>query len=121
MRKIHSAHAAGALAFSALLAMSFAASLEAQIGRLRRAASSAAEAIDPRRLLESPPPITTRLPDAIWGVDSLDGHNPDPSVFAPMASLDKGPHGGFVLRVGHFAMQDQSYCLHAGTHGPGGG
>ncbi len=121
MRRIHSARTAHAFAFSALLALSVAAPLEAQIGRLRRAAAGAAEAIDPRRLLESPPPITTRLPDAVWGVDSLDGHNPDPSMFAPMHSLQRGPHGGFILRVGHFAMQDQSYCLHAGTHGPGAG
>lgn len=121
MRTLHSARRAGALAVSGLLVFGIVAPLNAQIGRLRRAVARAAESVDPRRLLESPPPITTNLADAVWAVDSLDSHNPNPGVFSPLTALERGPDGGFVLRPGHFAMQAQSYCLKAGTHGPGGG
>jgi hypothetical protein len=95
--------------------------LEAQIGRLRRAVEQAGARINPARLLEGEPPITTSLEDAVWAADSLDGHNPPPEVFAPLPSMPRGPGGGYVLRAGHFAQQSQSYCLKAGTHGPGGG
>ena len=95
---------------------------EAQFGRLRRAVTDAAQSANPSRLLQGPPPIATNLADAVWGVDSLDGHNPDASEFKPLASLPRsGDNGGFVLQAGHWAQQNQSYCLHAGTHGPGGG
>jgi hypothetical protein len=36
-------------------------------------------------------------------------------------TLQRTPNGGFVLQPGYYSMQDQSYCLKAGTHGPGGG
>jgi hypothetical protein len=98
-----------------------AAPARAQFGAVRRAAQQAAGAVDPSRLVHSPPPIATALPDAVWGVDSLDTHDPDPSLFKPLAALPRGPHGGWVLQAGHWAQQNQSYCLHAGTHGPGGG
>lgn len=104
-----------------LMVAAVAAPAEAQIGRLRRAVSNVAERVDPSRIFESPPPITTGLSDALWAVDSLDGHNPDESLFAPLTSLARTPAGGFVLRAGHWSMQAQSYCLKAGTHGPGGG
>ncbi len=94
---------------------------EAQFGRLRRAVTDAAQSADPARLLQSPPPISTNLADAVWGVDSLDSHNPDPSVFKPLASMPRSGTGGFVLQAGHWAQQNQSYCLRAGTHGPGAG
>lgn len=105
-----------------LSAMILSSPLDAQVGRLRRAAREAAgDLVDPSALLRSPPPITTNLRDARWAVDSLDAHNPDPSGFTPLASLDRGPNGGFLMRPGHFGMQAQSYCLHAGTRAPGGG
>jgi hypothetical protein len=94
---------------------------DAQIGRLRRAARDvAADVPNPARLLEGDPPITTNLGDAVWGADSLDTHDPDHSVFQPITALQRGTHG-FILQAGHFAYQSQSYCLKAGTHGPGGG
>ncbi|HEX8832264.1 MAG TPA: hypothetical protein VF705_13905, partial [Longimicrobium sp.] len=31
------------------------------------------------------------------------------------------PNGGFVLQPGYYEFVGQSYCLKAGTHGPGGG
>jgi hypothetical protein len=36
-------------------------------------------------------------------------------------TLQRTPNGGFVLQPGYYMLQDQSYCLKAGTHGPGGG
>ena len=65
-------------------------------------------------------PITTSLPDAIWGDPSQDGFVP-PSPKRNLAELQRTPNGGFVLQPGYFSFQGQSYCLHAGTHGPGDG
>ena len=36
-------------------------------------------------------------------------------------TLQRTPNGGFVLQPGYYSLQTQSYCLKAGTHGPGGG
>ena len=66
------------------------------------------------------PPITTSLPDAKWGDASKDGFTPREPARALM-TLQRTPNGGFVLQPGYYIMQTQSYCLKAGTHGPGGG
>ena len=110
-----------AAGLAALLSLAFTSTGSAQFDRIRRAASGAARTIDPSRLLEAPPPITTQLSDARWAVDSLDRHAPDPASFKALTELQRTPNGGFVLQTGHYAMQTQSYCLKAGTHGPGGG
>jgi hypothetical protein len=36
-------------------------------------------------------------------------------------TLQRTPNGGFVVQYGYYTLQTQSYCLKAGTHGPGGG
>lgn len=118
MTTIRAYRAAG---LAALLSVAFTSAGSAQFDRIRRAASGAARTVDPSRLLEAPPPITTQLSDARWAVDSLDRHTPDPASFKALTDLQRTPNGGFVLQTGHFAMQTQSYCLKAGTHGPGGG
>jgi hypothetical protein len=71
-------------------------------------------------LLEGKPPITTSLPDAKWGDASKDGITPREARRSLM-TLQRTPNGGFVLQPGYYDMQAQSYCLKAGTHGPGGG
>lgn len=71
-------------------------------------------------LLEGKPPITTSLPDAKWGDSSKDGFTPREAERSLM-TLQRTPNGGFVLQPGYYSMQTQSYCLKAGTHGPGGG
>jgi hypothetical protein len=71
-------------------------------------------------LLEGKPPITTSLPDAKWGDASKDGFTPREATRSLM-TLQRTPNGGFVLQPGFYQMQTQSYCLKAGTHGPGGG
>ena len=101
--------------------LAIATSAEAQIGGIRNAARRAAErAPDPTELLRGDPPVTTNLADARWAVDSLDGFTPRDAERSLM-TLQRTPAGGFVLQAGYFTMQTQSYCLKAGTHGPGGG
>lgn len=66
------------------------------------------------------PPITTSLEDAKWEDVSKDGFTPREAERSLM-TLQRTPNGGFVLQPGYYSMQTQSYCLKAGTHGPGGG
>jgi hypothetical protein len=71
------------------------------------------------RLIESDPPVTTGLDDALTGIDFLDRFNP--SRFAPLGSQPQDAAGGFRVGPGAYDFVAESYCLHAGTHGPGGG
>lgn len=71
-------------------------------------------------LLGDKQPITTSLPDAKWADSSKDGFTPREPERSLM-TLQRTPNGGFVLQPGYYIFQDQSYCLKAGTHGPGGG
>ncbi len=71
-------------------------------------------------LLGDKQPITTSLEDAKWGDASKDGVTPREAGRSLM-TLQRTPNGGFVLQPGYYSMQTQSYCLKAGTHGPGGG
>ena len=104
------------IVLAALLAV--AAPAQGQIGGLRRAAQRAAGAMpDPTDLLRGDPPITTKLADAVWGVDTLDSFTPKDAPRS-LATLQRTPNGGFVLQPGYYEFHDQSYCLKAGTHGP---
>ena len=93
--------------------------VDAQLGGLAKRAAGAigTGAVDN---LYNKPPITTELRDAKWAVDSLDNFMPRESKRG-MATLQRTPNGGFVLQPGYYEMHTQSYCLKAGTHGPGGG
>jgi hypothetical protein len=71
-------------------------------------------------LLGDKQPITTGLSDAKWGDASKDGFSPREAARSLM-TLQRTPNGGFVLQPGYYTLQAQSYCLKAGTHGPGGG
>jgi hypothetical protein len=71
-------------------------------------------------LLGDKMPITTSLPDAKWGDASKDGFTPREAERSLM-TLQRTPNGGFVLQPGYYMFVDQSYCLKAGTHGPGEG
>lgn len=71
-------------------------------------------------LFGAKPPITTSLPDAKWGDASKDGFTPREEGRSLM-TLQRSPNGGFVLQPGYYTLQTQSYCLKAGTHGPGEG
>jgi hypothetical protein len=71
-------------------------------------------------LLGDKQPITTSLPDARWGDAEKDQFTPREPKRSLM-TLQRTPSGGFTLQPGYYEMQTQSYCLKAGTHGPGGG
>jgi hypothetical protein len=71
-------------------------------------------------LLGDKQPITTSLDDAKWARSDMDGTTPREAGRSLM-TLQRTPNGGFVLQPGFYSMQTQSYCLKAGTHGPGGG
>jgi hypothetical protein len=97
---------------------------DAQIpGALRRAAGrvvgQAAGALTPDDLLNRAP-ITTSIDDARWSSDPPTDLRPGTTPRA-MLELQRTPNGGFVLQPGYWEMHTQSYCLKAGTHGPGGG
>ncbi|PSJ43384.1 hypothetical protein C7I55_03215 [Sphingomonas deserti] len=96
------------------------ASAPAQFGALRDVAGRLGGELGVGKILKGKGPITTALPDAKWGDPSKDGFVPREAKRG-LAELQRTPNGGFVLQPGYWAMAAQSYCLHAGTHGPGGG
>jgi hypothetical protein len=65
-------------------------------------------------------PVSTSIKDAIYGDPAKDRWAPSARAGNLMA-LRRTETGGFVLTAGYHRMAAQSYCLHAGTHGPGGG
>jgi len=71
-------------------------------------------------VLSGPAPVSTSIKDAIYGDPSTDNFTPAMAV-RDLTSLPRTAQGGFVLAPGYYRMHAQSYCLHAGTHGPGGG
>jgi hypothetical protein len=71
-------------------------------------------------VLSGPQPVSTNIKDALWGDPSKDSFTP-PGRAQPLTGLARSGNGGFVLQAGYYSMLAQSYCLHAGTHGPGGG
>ncbi len=70
-------------------------------------------------LLREQPPISTSLANALAEIALLDDFNPQQTT--PMSQLRRGEHGSFLLTPGIYEFTAQSYCLHAGTHAPGGG
>lgn len=69
---------------------------------------------------KGPQPVSTSIKDAVFGDPSKDRWTPSARVGNLMA-LQRSDTGGFVLKAGYHRMTAQSFCLHAGTHGPGGG
>ena len=101
---------------SATLAVGGAGAVDAQFGGLGDLVKRAGISLPSLRK----EPISTSIADARWGDPSQDRFVP-PSAKRNMSELQRTPNGGFVLQAGCFAFHDQSYCLHAGTHGPGNG
>ena len=63
--------------------------------------------------------ITTSLADAVYADPSRDNASLPP--VRPLASLRTSEQAPLLMQPGYYGMQVQSYCLHAGTYGPGGG
>ncbi|MFW6438103.1 MAG: hypothetical protein ACOCZ7_03720, partial [Armatimonadota bacterium] len=71
-------------------------------------------------ILKEDPAISTSFDDAVYGVPILDGFVP--TVTAPMAQLPTTGDGAFIVALpGAYELEAKSFCLHAGTHGPGQG
>ncbi|MGI5817681.1 MAG: hypothetical protein ACOX9R_06230 [Armatimonadota bacterium] len=71
-------------------------------------------------ILKEDPAISTSFDDAVFGVPLIDGF--EPPVTAPMSQLPFTGDGGFIVALpGVFELEAKSFCLHAGTHGPGQG
>ena len=63
------------------------------------------------------PAITTNIKDAKWAKD----YSGTSEGRRSLMELQRTPNGGFVLQPGSYAMTVQSYCMHAGSHGPSSG
>jgi hypothetical protein len=109
----------GAMAAAACALLLAASPAEAQFGGLGNLGGLAKKAGIGIPSLQKAP-ITTSLADAKWGAPDRDGFTPREPKRSLM-QLQRTPNGGFVLQPGYYEFHDQSYCLHAGTHGPGGG
>jgi hypothetical protein len=94
---------------------------EAQFGGIGKVISAAPiKAPGLPDILSGPKPISTSIKDAVYGDPGKDGWTP-PMAAAALTGLKRSPQGAFVLAPGYYTMLAQSYCLHAGTYGPGGG
>jgi hypothetical protein len=102
------------LTCSSLVFLAFAATASTQLGDLIK------KNVKVPNFLAEKPPITTSLDDAKWGDSEKDSFTPREAKTSLM-TLQRTPNGGFVLQPGYYEMQTQSYCLKAGTHGPGAG
>ena len=69
--------------------------------------------------------ITTSLDDAVYDMPFLDDypHAPimDDIYFRPIDEIPRGTTSGNFIMPGRYMYTIQSFCLHAGTHGPGHG
>jgi hypothetical protein len=71
------------------------------------------------RLLGKEPPVTTSLSDALTEVAFLDEFRLAHPL--PLGVAAMGEDGSRELYPGEYTFEAQSYCLKAGTHGPGRG
>ncbi len=70
-------------------------------------------------ILREEPALSTSFKDAVTGVKYYDDF--EPRVDVAMAEMPRGPRHSFMLAPGGYEVVLQSYCLNAGTHGPGRG
>ena len=66
-------------------------------------------------------PVTTSIKDAVLEIPHLDGWAPKRAMALASLPRDKDNNGFIITKPGFYTMEAQSYCLHAGTYGPGGG
>ncbi|MEE9432832.1 MAG: hypothetical protein V3V15_01160 [Sphingorhabdus sp.] len=72
------------------------------------------------KITSGPKPVSTNIKDAVYGDPTKDGFVP-PVAVQQLTGLERTDKGGFVLASGYYEMNAQTYCLKAGTHGPGKG
>jgi hypothetical protein len=118
--QIHAMRLPTRACLAALLALSVASPAHAQLGDVLKRGRGAIDRMPSlSSFLEGEPPVTTSLDDALTEVPWLDGY--DPSFLLPLEGFPMDAEGRFRLIPGAYAFAAQSYCLKAGTHGPGGG
>jgi hypothetical protein len=71
------------------------------------------------RLIKEEPAITTALTDALTEIPFLDDFNPRDAI--RLSIMPRNEDTSFKVFPGDFMFEAQSYCLHAGTHGPSKG
>jgi hypothetical protein len=71
-------------------------------------------------ILKKPASISTSL-DNVKMEGALEPSFGNDSTYKELTALPRTANGGFTLKTGFYQFHDQSYCLKAGTHGPGGG
>ena len=108
---------AGAV-FAALASMSFGGA-HAQLGGLGNVLRNV-PTTSISSALSGPEPVSTNIKDAVYGDPAKDGFTPRGPA-RQLTELQQTNLGGFVLQPGYYTMLAQSYCLHAGTHGPSKG
>jgi hypothetical protein len=64
-------------------------------------------------------PVKTSIKDSEGELLFLDEFQP--SSFQPIYGVQRGNDGGIILPPGAYTLAFQSFCLHAGTHGPTNG
>lgn len=69
--------------------------------------------------LTSRTPVTTTFDDALTEVPLLDGFSP--RFTFPLSAARRVGEGRFALYPGAYSLDARSYCLRAGTYGPGDG
>lgn len=69
-------------------------------------------------IFKKPAAISTSIKDAKYAAPEKDGFNPP---ISDLFTLARTPSHGFILKAGGWGATLQSYCLHAGTHGPSDG
>ena len=104
--------------FGTLLFLDF--SLSAQINSLGKKILEKVERNPVENLLKEKPPITTSFAD-VDTTGMLDASFGSDSIYRPLTDLKRTEDGGFILEPGFYQLQVESYCLHAGTHGPSSG
>jgi hypothetical protein len=105
---------------AAIVALSAASPAHAQIGDVLGRARGAVDRMPSlSSFLEGEEPITTSLDNAMTEVAWLDGY--DPGLLVSLEGMPMDATGRYRLIPGAYAFAAQSYCLKAGTHGPGGG
>ena len=97
----------------------FSTAAKAQINLLKKAARTLKVSDKLPNVLENQP-ITTNLNDVRKDSIMLESFIPKESKRS-LLTLQRSANGGFILNNGYYEFKDQSYCLKAGTHGPGGG
>lgn len=86
---------------------------------LDEGASDLLRTVPDLQVLVESPPLGTDIGDAVSGFAALDGF--EPLEARSLSSLPRGSNGGFLISTGVYEGDLESFCLKAGTYGPGDG